>query len=78
MEDKGTPELPEASLSGWAYNQPMKSETDTLELSAFTRTMRGLLAVSKDELNEKMDAYNRNKKRRKAKRDSSRAPNARH
>jgi hypothetical protein len=53
-------------------------QADSPELTAFTRTMRGLLAVTKDELNEKMEAYNRNKKRRKAKRASARVSNARH
>jgi len=51
-------------------------KVETPQLAAFTRTMRGLLAVTKDELNEKMAAYNRNKKRRKAKRVSSRASSA--
>ena len=47
-------------------------------MAAFTRTMKGLLAVSHDELKVRMDAYEGNKKGRKAKRASSRASNARH
>ncbi len=47
-------------------------------MAAFTRTMKGLLAVSHDELKVKMDAYEGEKKRRKAKRPSSRASNDRH
>lgn len=56
----------------------MKPKPDTPGMAAFTRTMKGLLAVSHDELKVKMDAYEGEKKRRKAKRPSSRASNDRH
>jgi len=49
----------------------MKSNTP--ELANFTRTMRGLLAVSKKELNKKLEAYECQKKRRKSKHTASRA-----
>ncbi len=51
-------------------------ESDNPEMTAFTRTMRGLLAVTKEELNGKLKAYERNKKRRKA-RAASRAGKSR-
>ncbi len=52
----------------------MKSDTDTAEMAKFTKFMRRILAVSHDELKAKMDAYEQNKKRRKARR-ASRASN---
>lgn len=54
----------------------MKPEGETPELAAFTRTMKGLLAVSYDELKARMNAYQRKKKRRKTKRSPSRASSA--
>ncbi len=57
------------------YHEVMKS--DTPEMRVFTRTMRGLLAVSKDELNEKLAEYEREKKARKASRASSHVSNDR-
>lgn len=51
----------------------MKPEPDTPELAAFTRVMKGLLAVSHDELKAKMAEYDQQKKRRKVKRRASRA-----
>ena len=42
-------------------------------LAAFTRTMRGLLAVSHDELKEKMKAYEKQKKRKSKRTSASRA-----
>ena len=53
----------------------MKPEAATSELAAFTRTMKGLLAVSHDELKAKMAEYDAQKKRRKIKRRVSRASN---
>ena len=55
----------------------MKPEPDTPELAAITLTMKGLLAVSHDEMKEKMAEYNARKKRRKIKRRVSRAANGR-
>jgi|GEM_PF-6492751 len=52
-------------------------KSDTPEMRVFTRTMRGLLAVSKDELNEKLAEYEREKKARKASRASSHVSNDR-